>query len=85
MITATVDGITVIGETDDEKTWAFNYENGTPAFDLKKYVNEVGDAEYEYVWMEYPKDMQYVSEHMFQGGLPSVQDVSEWILAVYPN
>ena len=85
MITATVNGITIIGETDDEETWVFDYESGTPAFDLKKYVNEVGDVEYEYVWNEYPSDMQFVSENMWAESKPSVQDIAEWIMAVYPN
>ena len=85
MITATVNGVTVIGETIDENLWSFNYKNGAPAFDLKKYVNEVGDVEYEYVWAEYPSDMQFVSENMWAGSKPSVQDIAEWIMNVYPN
>ena len=81
----TIDGITITGETDDEKFWAFSYENGTPAMDLWKRTDEVGDVEYEYIWKEYPSEKQYVSENMFAGTPATTKDIVEWICAVYPN
>ena len=85
-ITATVNGITVIGETDDNYIWEFYYHESddTPAFTLRRITDEVGDIVYEYTWADYPKDIQYIGGSLFDEE-HTMQEVVEFIMAVYPN
>ena len=80
----TVNGITVIGTTEDKTLWEFYYENGMSAFNMLKIINPEGTIEYEYTWSDYPEDVHYISSTMFVGD-SSIQDIAEWIMAVYPN
>ena len=87
----TVNGITVVNKNDigDDKIFFEYLPTYIPAFTLERVMNAEGDIDFKYIWADFPEDIQYISFNLFGEGtsleVTSLEEIVEWIMAVYPN